>query len=119
MYAIWLRARTVCRKEVHLDLLLLDTALRRLLDVRPDCADVAAVGSRGRRRDGNGLDQELVSAASVRGRLLFHCLQQDLDFDIAAGLDAATVGADAVPAFVLVGAVLDGGGWFTVSGLWS
>jgi hypothetical protein len=46
--------------------------------------------------DRNGLDQELVSAFGIRGRLLLHRLQENGDLDLLPRLDATRVWADAV-----------------------
>ena len=96
-------ARAIGRQEIDLDLLLLDTALSCLLDVTPDLADVAAVGSSGVWGDGDGLYEELVAAARIGGGLLFHRLQEDLHFDICAGLDFAAVRSHAVSTPMSVG----------------
>ena len=98
------RASTIRRQKRNLDLPLLDGTFRRLLDIRPDLADVAAVGRAGGGGDGDGLDEEFVAAAGVGRGLFFHCLQEDLHFHRAGGFDAAGVGADAVSMpFMLVG----------------
>lgn len=81
-------------QECNADLLLLNGALRGLLDVGPDLRDVVDVLVGG---DGNGLYEELVAAAGVWSRILLHSLKEHLDLDIAAGLDAARVGTNAVP----------------------
>lgn len=80
-------------QEIDADLLLLHAALGGRLDVAPDGAGVGGVGGG---VDGDGLDEELVAAAGVGGRVLFHGLQQDLDFDSGFGRDFARVGAYAV-----------------------
>ena len=43
------------------------------------------------------MDEELVFAADVERRVLLHGLEENLDFDIAGGFDAAGVGSYAVP----------------------
>lgn len=65
------------------------------LNARPDLGDSLAVGSVG--GDGDGLDEELVFAANVERRVLLHGLEENLDFDMARGLDTAGVGSYAVP----------------------
>lgn len=57
--------------------------------------DVEALGGVG--GDGDRLDEELVFAAGVEGRVLLHGLQEDLDLHGARGLDATRVWAHAVP----------------------
>lgn len=84
----------VCWEESHTDLLLLDRALCGLLDVGPDLRDVVDVLVGG---DGNGLHKEFVAAAGVWSRVFLHGLEEHLYLDIAAGLDAARVGTNAVP----------------------
>ena len=61
------------------------------LNARPDLRDSEAVGSVG--GDSDGLNEELVFAADVERRVLLHGLEENLDFDIAGGLDAAGVGS--------------------------
>ena len=96
---------SVCRgsairgKEADTDLLLLNGGFGRLFDIGPDLGDVGGVAGGG---DGDGLHEELVSAARVRWGVFFHGLQEDLHFDGAGGFDAAGVGADAVSERVLV-----------------
>jgi len=85
----------LCGKEDDADLLFLDRRLVGLLDAGPDLGDVEAFGGVG--GDCDGLDEELVFAAGVEGRVFLHGLQEDLDLDIAARLDAARVWAHAVP----------------------
>lgn len=91
-------------QEDDADLLLLDGGLGRRLDAGPDLGHGLAVGRVG--GDGDGLHEELVFAAHVQRRVLFHGLQEDLDLDGAGGLDTAGVGAHAVPG----SGVLGGGG---------
>ena len=93
------RDTNVCGQETDADFLLLDRGFGILLDVAPDLADAAGVevGAHG-----DGLDEEFVATAGVRWRIFFHGLQEDLDFDVAAGFDAAGVWADAVSATLLV-----------------
>lgn len=90
-----------CRQENDADLLFLDGGLVGLLDAGPDLGDVEALGGVG--GDCDGLDEELVFAAGVERRVLLHGLQEDLDFDIAARLDAARVWAHAVPVRIGLG----------------
>lgn len=99
--AIALVLLAVCGQEDNADLLLLDGGLVGLLDAGPDLGDVEALGGVGGNCD--GLDEELVFAAGVKRRVLFHGLQEDLDLDIAARLDAARVGAHAVPGRSVLG----------------
>lgn len=66
-----------------------------MLDVGPDLGYVGRALGRGG-TDGDGLNEELVAASSVCWRILLHRLEENLDLDIAVGLDAAGVGAHAV-----------------------
>jgi hypothetical protein len=93
--AIALMLLAVCGQEDNANLLFLDRGLVGLLNAGPDLGDVEALGGVG--GDCDGLDEELVFAAGVKRRVFFHGLQEDLDLDIAARLDAARVGAHAVP----------------------
>lgn len=72
----------------------MDGGLGSALNARPDLRDSLAVGSVG--GDGDGLDEELVFAADVERRILLHGLEENLDFDMAGGFDAAGVGSHAV-----------------------
>ena len=46
--------------------------------------------------DSDRLNEELVFAARIGGRLLLHRLQEDRDLDFMAGLDTTRVWSDAV-----------------------
>ena len=90
---VFARRRGVRRQEIDAYLPLLYRALRRLLDITPDLADIVAVVARA---DGDGLDEELVAATRVGRWVVFHGLQQDLYLHILPGVDAAGVWADAI-----------------------
>lgn len=51
--------------------------------------------------DRNGLNQELISAFGIRGRLLLHRLQENCDLDLLPRLDATRIWADAVSILLL------------------
>jgi hypothetical protein len=93
--AVALVLLAVCGKEDHANLLLLDGGLVGGFNAGPDLRDREALCGVG--GDGDGLDEELVFAADVKGRVLLHGLEENLDFDMAGGLDAAGVWAHAVP----------------------
>jgi len=87
------RCTAVGWKPVDADFALLDRALGGLLNVGPDLSDIAVLGGS---TDGDGLNQELVAAASVRRRVVLHGLKKYLDLDMLARLNATGVWADAV-----------------------